>query len=218
MQRLLRISEDQWGLVTRRQVLDAHIPWRSVARLVERGLLDRVAYGVYRVRGGGESDHLQLRAAWLQLDSGKPAWARLDDPDAAVVSYASAAEMHDVGELRADVHEFTLPVRRQTRRSDLRLHRGQVPVEDRLLIGGLPVTRTARMIADLIADHADLGSVAQITAEVVDRGLDAPQAIAGHLAPYAARFGLHASDGQAFLEHLMDQAGRPMAESCGIRA
>jgi hypothetical protein len=36
--------------------------------------LDRVAYGVYRLAGSPTPDHLQLRAAWLQLAPDVPAW------------------------------------------------------------------------------------------------------------------------------------------------
>ena len=98
--------------MTRRQAATAGVAASSLAQLIKDGRLDRVAHGVYRVRGGGEPDHIALRAAWLQLDSEKPAWQRFDDPDVAVVSHASAAAMYGVGDLRADVHEFTLPSRR----------------------------------------------------------------------------------------------------------
>src|SRR5436309_1390252 len=95
-QRLSEIAEEQWGLVTRRQASEAGIAPRSLARLVENGRVERVAHGVYRVRGASEPDHLGLRAAWLQLDPGRQAWERLDDPDVAVVSHASAADVYGV--------------------------------------------------------------------------------------------------------------------------
>ena len=108
LQCLRDIAEGQWGLVTLRQANGAGVGWRSVARLAEAGLIERVAHGVYRIRGSDEADHLDLRAAWLQLDPGRAAWERLDDPDVAVVSHASAAALYGVGDFRADVHEFTL--------------------------------------------------------------------------------------------------------------
>src|ERR1700694_2356187 len=138
LQRLHDIAEGQWGLVTLRQANDAGVGWRSVARLAEAGLIERVAHGGYRIRGGAEPDHLGLRAAWVQLDPGRAAWERLDDPDVAIVSHASAAALYGVGDLRADVHEFTLPGRRQTRRSDVRLHQGRVPTDRWILLRGLP--------------------------------------------------------------------------------
>jgi len=202
-QLLSAIAEEQWGLVTRRQASEAGIAPRSLARLVEDGRVKRVAHGVYRVRGASEPNHLGLRAAWLQLDPGRPAWARLDDPDAAVVSHVSAADLYGVGDLRADVHEFTLPVRRQSRRRDVRLHRGTVPDEQSVLLLGLPVTRAGRMIGDLLADHVDPSAVAQITAQVVDRVHDYPAVIAERIAPYAASFGFRRGDGTALLDHLL---------------
>ena len=207
IQRLSEIAEGQWGLVTRRQVQGAGVGHTSLARLATDGRLERVAHGVYRIRGAGEPDHLGLRAAWLQLAPEAPAWARLDDPDDAVVSHASAASLHRVGDLRADVHELTLPGRRQTRRRDLRLHRGKVPAADRIVLSGLPVTRPARTVADLLADHVEPGSVGRIAAEVLDGGLEAATDIAERIAPYAVRYDLPRGDGQAALDHLLTLAG-----------
>jgi hypothetical protein len=213
-QRLSEIAEEQWGLVTRRQGCQAGVAARSFARLIEAGRIERVAHGVYRISGAAEPDRLGLRAAWLQLDPGTPAWARFDDPDVAVVSHASAADLYGVGDLRADVHEFTLPVRRQSRREDVRLHRGTVPEEQRILLLGLPVTRAGRMIGDLLADHVDPSAVAQITAQVVDRAVDYPAVIAESIAPNAASFGFRRGDGTALLDHLLtvaDYDGRTAA-------
>jgi hypothetical protein len=136
-----------------------------------------------------------------------PAWRRLDDPDVALVSHASAADLYGVGDLRADVHEFTLPERRQTRRAEMRLHRGHVPEEHRIVMRGLPATRAGWMIGDLLADHVDPESVARITAEVVDRGLDYPSVVAERIGPFVARFGLTPGDGVALLDELLTVAG-----------
>jgi hypothetical protein len=205
--RIRDVAEGQWGLVTLPQARAAGVAWRSLSRLVEGGLLERVAHGVYRVRGAAEPDHLGLRAAWLQLDAARPAWERLDDPGVAVVSHASAAALYGVGDLRADVHEFTLPRRRQTRRGDVRIHRGRVPPERRVLLGGLPATRAAWMIGGLLADHVDPDGVARITAEVLERVFDYPRDVAGALAPHAHRFGCRRGDGLALLDELLRRAG-----------
>jgi hypothetical protein len=206
LHRIRDIAEGQWGLVTLRQANAAGVGWRSVARLAEAGLIERVAHGVYRIRGAAEPDHLQLRAAWLQLDPGRAAWERLDDPEVVVVSHASAAALYGVGDLRADVHEFTLPQRRQTRRPDVRFHRGRVLEGSRLLVRGLPTTRAGWMIGDLIGDNVDPDSVAQIAVEVLERALDYPSVIAESLAPHAERFGLGEGDGAALLDDLLNRA------------
>ncbi len=206
LQRLFDVAEGQWGLCTRQQAHQVSVGASSLARLTDDGLLERVAHGVYRVRGTAEPDHVELRAAWLQLEPGVPAWERVRMPGVALVSHASAASLYGVGDLRADVHELTLPVRRQTRRTDVRLHRGLVPDEQWILLHGLPITRAGRMIADLLDDHVEPASVAQITAEVVHRVLDYPGTIAECVGPYAARFGFRRGDGVALLEHLLTLA------------
>ncbi len=207
MTRIRDVAEGQWGLVTLQQARAAGVAWRSLSRLVERGLLERVAHGVYRVRGAAEPDHVGLRAAWLQLDPARPAWERLDDPDVAVVSHASAAALYGVGDLRADVHEFTLQRRRQTRRRDVRNHRGRVPPAQRVVLGGLPTTRAGWMIGDLLADHVDPDGIARITAEVIEHVLDYPREVAEALAPHARRFGCRRGDGPALLDELLRRAG-----------
>src|ERR1035437_6296754 len=175
--RLGDIAEGQWGLVTLQQARAVDVAWQSLMRQVEAGLLGRVAHGVYRFRGAPEPDHLALRAAWLQLDPGHPAWQRLDDPDVAVVSRASAASMYGVGDLRADVHEFTVSRRRQTRRPDVRIHRGRVRADRRLILGGLPVTRAGWVIGELLEDRVDPDAVAQIASEVLHRAIDHPRGV-----------------------------------------
>ncbi len=207
MQLLLGVAEEQWGLCTRRQALDAGVAPSSLARLLRDGFLERVAHGVYRVRGGAEPDHMQLRAAWLQLDPAVPAWERLRNPAVALVSHTSAAALYGVGDLRADIHEFTMARRHQTRRRDVRIHRGEVPDRQRIVLAGMPTTRAARMIADLLADDIEPTSVAHITATVIDRVFDHPGDVAECIAPYAGRFGLRRGDGPALLDHLLSVAG-----------
>jgi hypothetical protein len=211
--RIRDVAEGQWGLVTLQQARAAGVAWRSLTRLVETGLLERVAHGVYRARGGSEPDHLSLRAAWLQLDPARPAWRRLDDPAGAVVSHASAASLYGVGDLRADVHEFTIPERRQTRRPDVRIHRGTVPHDRRILLGGLPTTRAAWMIGQLLTDHVDVDAVAQITREVLERVLDYPAVVAEAVGPHAVRFGLERVDGVGLLDELLRRAAAPSREA-----
>lgn len=199
-------AEGQWGLITRRQLGALGIRPATLARLLADGTLERVTHGVYRVRGSGEPDHVGLRAAWLLLDPAVAGWQRLDNLDVALVSHASAAELYGVGDLRADVHEFTLHARRQTRRSDVRLHHGDVPRDDRIVLHGLPVTRASWMIGDLLADHIDPETVARITTEVIDRMLDYPAVIAERVAPFAPRFGLSRGDGLGVLDQLLTLA------------
>lgn len=216
--RLSDLAEGQWGLVTRAQVQQLGVAWSTLSKLAGTdGSLERVAHGVYRLRGSADPGHLSLRAAWLQLDPTTPAWERLDRPNLAVVSHASAAALYDVGALRADVHEFTLPIRRQTRRRDLRLHRGQVPDHDWVVLHGLPTTRASRMVADLLAEHHEPEAVAQVAREALERSYDDPSTVADTLSPYAARFNLRRGDGAALLDLLLEISGSATSHPRGGR-
>lgn len=208
--RLSDLAEGQWGLVTRAQARRLGIAWSTLSHLAEPGgAMERIAHGVYRLRGSADPGHLSLRAAWLQLDPTTPAWERLDRPEQALVSHSSAAVLYNVGDLRADTHEFTLPVRRQTRRPDVRLHRGRVPDQDWLILHGLPTTRAGRMVADLLADHHEPEAVAQIVREVLDQVYDYPRVVAEKLGAFATRFDLPSNDGIALLDLLLTMAGHP---------
>jgi hypothetical protein len=206
--RLQEVAQEQWGLLTRRQIENEGIGSTSLERLTaEGGLLERVANGVYRVNAAPIPDHLDLRAAWLQLAPDLPVWERTADQG--VVSHRSAAAVYALGHLPADRHEFTLPKRRQTRRSDVRIH--VRPLEDREWTGlrGLPVTRPSRVASDLLWDHEDPEAVARLIADAIRPVYDYPGTFAVSLAPHAARFGLRKGDGLALLRWFLDMTGEP---------
>jgi len=195
------VAEDQWGLVTRAQALALGVPRATFARLVAAGALVRVAHGVYRVAGGADPGRLDLRAAWLQLDPRTPAWQRVRSDQVATVSHRSAAQLYGLGDLIADTHEFSVPVRTQTRRPDVRLYLRHVPAADRELVDGLPATRPHRIVADLLARREDGSAIATIAVEAVRRGLTTPAQVADSVAPLAGRY--HLSDGASLAGQLL---------------
>jgi len=207
LNRLARIAEDQWGLVTRRQAEHAGVSKATLQRLATTGVLDRVAQGVYRLTGAPPPDHLELRAAWLQLAPDVPGWERT--PEQGVVSHRSAAALYGLGHLPADRHEFTLPVRRQSRRKDIRLHHRPVRPSEWIVLHGMPATRPSRIAADLLDDKEDPGAVAQVIADAIRSVYDYPGTFADALGPHAARFGLRRGDGLALLRWLLDLVGDP---------
>lgn len=209
---LSELAQDQWGLLTRRQARQAGIAQSTFDRLASEGtILQRVAHGVYHLAGSPLPDHLELRAAWLQLAPGTPAWERT--PDQGVVSHRSAAALYGLGHLPADTHEFTLPERRQTRRSDVRIHQLALREEECTQQRGLPVTRPCRIASDLLADDEDPEAVAIVVDDAIGGGYDHPAALAASLAPHAARFSLRRADGPALLEWLLDLVGDPMTDT-----
>jgi len=206
--RIAAVGQDQWGLVTRRQVELVGVPQTTVERLTAPGsVLERVAHGVYRLAGAPAPDHLELRAAWLQLAPGVFGWERT--PEQGVVSHRSAAELYGLGHLPADRHEFTLPDRKQTRRPEVRLHRRSFTDAEWVRHCGLPVTRPARIASDLLYDREDPEAVAHIVADAIRGSYDYPGTFAGSLAAHAARFGLRRDDGFGLLRWLLDLVGDP---------
>lgn len=179
--------------------------WSTLARLAAAGVVERVAHGVYRLRGAPPADHLDLRVAWLQLAPDTPAWRRT--AEAGVVSHRSAASFYGLGHLPADVHEFVLPARRQSRRDDVRLHRGQLDDTEWIALRGLPVTCPSRIVADLLADREEPAAVGHVIADALRGGYDDPQTMADDLVPYATRFGLRPRDGFALLAWLLELSG-----------
>ena len=217
LQVLSDLTEDQWGMFTRRQAEAAGLAWTTLARLAKGGAAERVAHGVYRLRGAPPPDHLLLRAAWLQLAPEVPVWDR--QTGQGVISHRSAASFYGLGHLPADVHEFTLPARRQSRRHDVRLHRAVLSSGEWIPLGGLLVTRPSRTAADLLADREDPQAVGHVIADALRQVFDSPDTIAAALGPHAKRFGLEPDDGLALLAWLLDLTGAPerdswLAEAC----
>ena len=93
---LAELAQDQWGLLTRRQAYKAGVAPATLTRLISDSVLERVASGVYRLAGAPFPDHLELRAAWLQLAPDIPAWVRR--PEQGVVSHRSAASLYGIGD------------------------------------------------------------------------------------------------------------------------
>lgn len=203
------IAEDQWGLITRRQAQGTGLAWTTLARLADGGALERIAHGIYRVRGAPPVEHVDLRAAWLQLAPDTFAWERT--PDQGVVSHRSAAALYALGHLPADVHEFALPVRRQSRRPDVRLHRSTLDEAQWTTFRGLPVTRPAQIASDLLADREDPAAVAHVIADALRGALDYPGTLADAISPLASRFGLRRGDGLGLLHWLLGLTGDPDA-------
>lgn len=206
LERIAELAEEQWGLVTRRQLDDAGVPDTTLERLTDQNsVLERIARGVYRLVGSPTPDHMELRAAWLQLAPEIPAWERTDS--SGVVSHRSAAALYGIGHLPADRHEFTLTKRKQSRRRDVRLHQRALSHDEWIQLRGLPTTRPARIVSDLLDDNEDPGAVGQIISDAIRPVFDYPGAFATSLAPHAHRFGLRHDDGIALLCWLLEMVG-----------
>jgi len=203
-----KLSAAQWGLLTSAQASRRGVSRLDLSRLADAGLIERVCHGVYRDAGAGSDEFEDLRAAWLAIDPKVDAGARLADVEkSVVVSGASAARLHGIGDLRTERFEFTTSVRRQSQRAGVHftirlLDRAQITVRH-----GLPVTTVERTLTDLVALRTDLTHVAAALGDALRQGSISLDELARLLAPLAARNGLRKDDGEHFVEHLLKLAG-----------
>jgi len=205
---LAGLSSAQWGLFTSSQAAARGVSRLDLSRLAEAGLLERVTHGVYRDAGTAGDEFEGLRSAWLAIVPKVDASARMQAlTDDAVVSGTSAAWLHGIGDLRADRHEFTCSVRRQTQRQEVRIVTRPIATADVTVRHGLPVTTIERTIADLVTARVDLSLVAKALGDAMRNGSVDLADLARRLAPLAARNGCAAGDGESLLDHLLRLAG-----------
>ena len=208
--KLAELAEDQWGLLTRRQAAAAGVSPATIQRLSgQGGTLERMTQGVYHLAGAPLPEHAALRAAWLTLAPETLAWERR--PEQGVVSHRSAAAMYGLGELPADRHEFIVRERRQTKRRDVRIHRGELRRDEWELLRGLPVTTPARTAADLLGDREDPGAVARVVVDALERKGEWAGNFPSALARRSGALGLPRGDGDATLAFLLHLAEAPQA-------
>jgi hypothetical protein len=207
--RLAEIAAGQWGLVTTAQAGALGVSSQSVAKLAGNGSLERLGHGVYRVAGVPMDPLDELRAAWLGLEPARTAGDRLADEIPDVVSDRSAAVLFGFGDVEADVHEFTVAARRQTRRDDVRFHRRKLGSRDWTLHAGLPATTPAVTIRDLAASNLDVDHLAAVVRDVLLASAAEPDVVAEVLRPFADAYGAAGDDGADLLRRLLMTARIP---------
>lgn len=201
------LAAEQWGLVTTAQARAVGVSPQAIARFTNNGALERMTHGVYRVTGAPATPLDSLRAAWLALDPARRAGERLRDEEPAVVSHRSAAAIHHLGDLETDEFEFTSSARKQTRRPDMRLHRGLVGPGEWSVIDGLPVTTPVRTVDDLAADRIDGGHLAGVVRDALTRQQVDDQELIAVLRQHAHHYGAPMGDGEALVARFLQEAG-----------
>lgn len=208
------VAREQWGLVTTAQAAEVGVSAKMMARWANEGAVERLAHGVYKLAGAAYDPREELRSAWLSLDPQRAAADRIGtDPVDAVVSHRSAARLHELGDLDADLHQFTVKGRKQSRRSDVRIRQRSEGIDRRswTLVGGLPVTTVLVTIVDLAADRTDGGHLAGVVRDAIATSAVDLAKLCEALRPYAHRYGVRAGDGIALVQRLLDEAPLPQS-------
>ncbi|MGQ4619250.1 type IV toxin-antitoxin system AbiEi family antitoxin domain-containing protein [Nocardia sp. R7R-8] len=209
---LISLAAEQRGLVTSRQAREvASVTPQQLKRLTDSGVLERLHHGLYRLSRVPHDEHLEMRVAWLALNPGLVAWQRLEqDVPTGVLSHRTAAALHRLGDLDADVVELTATRRIRLSLPDITVHRGQLTRDDWQIVDELPVTTPTRTISDLAAAALDSGHLASIVRDALTRNLTTIEEVVAVLAPHAFGYGHRALDGHGFLDALIVQAGVPV--------
>src|SRR5579864_1720861 len=157
MDDLLPLAEQNDGLVTAAQARALGITDSILARLSQRGKLERVARGVYRIPYF-PADHLsQYREAVL--------WARASHgPEQVALSHETALGVYGISDVNPARVHLTVPKQARLRRQKpkwITIHRGDLASSDVTTHEGLPVTTVAKSVMDVMETTGRLGLARQ---------------------------------------------------------
>jgi len=154
---LLPLAEQNDGLVTATQARALGIADSVLARLTQRGKLERVARGVYRIPYFPADRLSQHREAVL--------WARASHgPERVALSHETALVVYGISDVNPSRIHITVPKHTRLRRRKPKwivIHRGDLPPADVTTHESLPVTTVGKSVLDVMEATGKLGLVRQ---------------------------------------------------------
>jgi very-short-patch-repair endonuclease len=163
---LWRLARQQYGVVTRAQLLELGLTAGAIRHRVATARLHPLWRGVYAV---GRSD-VGMHGLWMA--------AVLTCGPRAVLSHRSAAELWQIQARSAGaVVEMSVPSPADPRRLGLRIHRrGSLSADDVTHCDGIPVTTPVCTLVDL-ATRASTAQLERAVGEADKRGLVDPETL-----------------------------------------
>jgi predicted transcriptional regulator of viral defense system len=157
MDELLPLAEQNDGFVTAAQARALGIAESVLARLTQRGKLERVARGVYRIPYFPADPLSQYREAVL--------WARASHgPEQVALSHETALGVYGISDVNPVRVHLTVPKHARLRRQKPKwivIHRDDIPPSDVTTHEGLPVTTVAKSVMDMAETTGRLGLARQ---------------------------------------------------------
>jgi predicted transcriptional regulator of viral defense system len=154
---LLPVAEQNDGLVTATQARALGITDSVLARLTQRGKLERVARGVYRIPYFPADRLSQYREAVL--------WARASHgPEQVVLSHETALGVYGISDVNPSRVHLTVPKQARLRRRRPKwmvIHRGDLLAKDVTTHEGLSVTTVSKSVLDVVNTTGRLGLARQ---------------------------------------------------------
>jgi predicted transcriptional regulator of viral defense system len=161
--RLYETAGAQDGYFTTQQAADAGYSSQLLLKHIHAGRVARTRRGIYRLVHFPAGDHEELTIVWL--------WSER----AGVFSHQTALALHGLSDaLPAQIH-LTLPAAWRHRRfrvpRGVVLHHAEVPAEDRMWFGPVPVTSPRRTLSDCARELVSPELLRQAAREALGRGL-----------------------------------------------
>jgi predicted transcriptional regulator of viral defense system len=173
MDELYALAEEHGGLLLSKEARALGIKDSVLVRLAQRGRLERMTRGVYRIAQYPADRLAQYREAIL--------WARASQgPEHVALSHETALLVYGISDANPSRVHLTVPLSARLRRERPRwiaIHRANLSQEEIHIHEGMPVTTIERSILDTLAVNQRMEMARQAIADAVREGmLNAAQA------------------------------------------
>jgi predicted transcriptional regulator of viral defense system len=170
---LMLLAEENDGLVTADNARQAGFTDSVLARLVQRGRIERTSRGVYRVPYLTPGRFSQYREAVL--------WARANrGPEQVAISHTTALAAYEISDANPHGIHITVPKAARLRRQKPKgivVHREDLSPEDITIHEGMPLTTIARTVADLLKSGERIDLIRQAISDARREGfIEEPEA------------------------------------------
>jgi predicted transcriptional regulator of viral defense system len=167
MDELFALAEEHDGLLTSKEARAAGIQDSVLVRLAQRGRLERMTRGVYRIAHYPSDRLAQYREAVL--------WAKASQgPERIALSHETALLLYDISDANPSRVNLTVPTSARLRRKCpewVAIHRANLSLQDIGEHEGLPVTTVSRSIMDVLLATHRIDVARQSVSEAVREGL-----------------------------------------------
>lgn len=151
------VNLDPGGLFTSVQARGAGRTDSALVRMAQRGNIERVARGVYRIAFFPQAPLSQLREAVL--------WAGAHrGPETVAISHESALAVFKISDANPSRVHVTVPRSARMRREipkAVELHRTAIDPSEITVVDGIPVTTVERTVTDLLASGCRIDLIKQ---------------------------------------------------------
>jgi predicted transcriptional regulator of viral defense system len=160
------MAEEHDGLVTAEQARQSGFTDSVLARLVQRGRIERTSRGVYRIPyfpPGRFSQYLET-VLWAKANRG---------PREVAISHATALSVYGISDASPDLIHITVPKCARLRRQKPKgvvLHHIDLTDKDIAVHEGIPLTTVSRTVHDLLKSGARIDLIRQAISDAHREG------------------------------------------------